>query len=209
MVKRVVVLHSGGMDSTVCLYQAKADGQEVYSVGIDYNQRLFVELLYAARQCEQIGVPRELIKVNWRKPERSIPLGRHVDEMRSSVSPAFLPGRNAVFLTLATAHAAGLGADEVHIGLNCVDFSGYPDCTPEFFDAASTMLNRAIPDGPKLVSPLLLSSKREIAQKAYTLGIGKNDTWSCYRPQVAEVGIVPCNECDACVLHEHAWDFQR
>lgn len=207
MSKRIVVLHSGGMDSTVCLYQAKADGHDVYSFGVDYNQRLFIELLYAAQQCEKIGAPRELIKVNWRKPERPIPLGRHVDEMRSSVSPAFLPGRNAIFLTLATAHAAGLAADEVHIGLNCVDFSGYPDCTPDFFEAASAMLRQAIPDGPTLVAPLLQKSKREIGRKAHALGIGKNDTWSCYRPQVTEVGVVPCGECDACILHDHAWDF--
>src|SRR5882724_3018393 len=107
MRKRVVVLHSGGMDSTVCLFQAHADGHDVFSVGIDYNQRLSVELLYAARQCERIAVPREVIKVNWQKPNRQIPVGRTVDEMRGSVSPAFLPGRNAIFLTLAAAHAAG------------------------------------------------------------------------------------------------------
>lgn len=195
------------MDSTVCLYQAHADGHEVYSVGIDYNQRLSIELLYAAKQCERIDVLREVIKVNWRKPDRLIPIGRQVDEMKSSVSPAFLPGRNAVFLSLATAHAAGLGADEVHIGLNCIDFSGYPDCTPQFFDAASNLFQLAIPDGPKLVAPLLHLSKREIGQTAYNLGLGKNDTWSCYRPQIAEAGVIPCTECDACILHDHAWDF--
>jgi 7-cyano-7-deazaguanine synthase len=206
MRKRVVVLHSGGMDSTVCLFQAHADGHDVFSVGIDYNQRLSVELLYAARQCERIAVPREVIKVNWQKPIRQIPVGRTVDEMRGSVSPAFLPGRNAIFLTLAAAHAAGLKADEVQTGLNCVDFSGYPDCTPEFFEAASSMLRLAIPNGPQLRAPLLELSKREIGRRAADLGLGKADTWSCYRPQVTAVGIVPCLVCDACVLHEHAWE---
>jgi 7-cyano-7-deazaguanine synthase len=204
--KRVIVLHSGGMDSTTCLLQARAEGHEVLSLGVDYNQRLSVELIYAARQCERFNVAREVIKVNWQKPARTIPLGRSVDEMRGNISSAFLPGRNAVFLSLAAAHAAGAGADEVHIGLNCVDFSGYPDCTSDFFDAACGMLSLAIPGGPRLRAPLLNLSKKEIARRAAELGLGKNDTWSCYRPQVTQAGLAPCLICDACILHEHAWE---
>ncbi len=202
---RVLVLHSGGMDSTTCLYRAHRDGAEVFSLGIDYGQRLAVELLFAQRHCEALGVTRELVNVEWRKPVRDIPLNRSVEEMSASVSPAFLPGRNALFLSIACAHASGIGADEVHIGLNAVDFSGYPDCTPEFLESFIGMMAIANPGAPRIVAPLLASSKVEIARMAHDLGIGKDDTWSCYRPRLLAGAVSPCGECDACRLHEHAW----
>lgn len=202
---RVLVLHSGGMDSTTCLYRAHREGAEVISLGIDYGQRLAVELMYAERHCANLGVPREVVRVEWRKPDREIPLDRSIEEMSASVSPAFLPGRNALFLSIACAHASGIGAEEVHIGLNAVEFSGYPDCTPSFLSAFIAMMAEANPDGPRIVAPLLNLAKSEIAAMALDLGIGEHDTWSCYRPQVREVGVIPCGACDACRLHEHAW----
>ena len=205
MASRVVVLHSGGMDSTVCLYRAHASGAEVISLGVDYGQRLSVELLFAQRHCNQLGIQRDVVKVSWQKPTRSIPIEREVSEMRTNVSPAFLPARNAVFLTLACAHAAGVGADEVHIGINSVDFSGYPDCTPGFLDAFTAMMLVAYPNGPRIVAPLLNLSKPEIARLANTLGVGENDTWSCYRPAIHNGSVTPCGVCDACKLHEYAW----
>jgi len=128
---RVLVLHSGGMDSTTCLYKAKADGYEVVSLGIDYGQRLRIEMLFAERQCSTLGVLREIVSVSWKKPTRPIPEDRDVAEMRASISPAFLPGRNALFLSIASAHAAGIGAEKIYIGLNCVDFSGYSCSRPK------------------------------------------------------------------------------
>ena len=202
---RVLVLHSGGMDSTTCLYEAHRGGAEVFSLGVDYGQRLSVELMYAQRQCDALGIERSVVSVSWRKPEREIPLNRTVDEMRASISPAFLPARNAILLSLACAHASGIFADEVHTGLNCIDFSGYPDCTVEFFCSFTAMMKIANPQGPKLVAPLLNLSKIEIAKMARRLGIGENDTWSCYRPQITSEGVVPCRACDACRLHDHAW----
>lgn len=204
MHRRILVLHSGGMDSTVCLYAAHKAGDEVVSLGIDYGQRLRVEMMFAEKHCVALGVRRDVVHVKWSKPEREIPVNRSVVEMKASVSPAFLPGRNLSFLALATAHAAGIQADEVQIGLNCVDFSGYPDCTVEFFNAFKATL--AIAD-PSLVvtAPLLNLSKRQIAEKARSLGLGEWDTWSCYRPQLREGAVVPCHECDACRLHAHAW----
>ncbi len=205
MRRRVLVLHSGGMDSTVCLLAAHRAEHEVISLGLDYGQRLSVEMTFAEQQCAAIGVRREVIRVQWQKPEREIPLGREVGDMRTSISPAFLPSRNVVFLSLASAHAAGIGADEVQIGLNCVDFSGYPDCTVEFFDAFRAMLAVANPEGPSLTAPLLRMSKREIAIEARSLGLGEWDTWSCYRPQLVDGAVSPCHQCDACRLHAHAW----
>lgn len=202
---RVLVLHSGGMDSTTCLYRAHLAGAEVHSLGIDYGQRLSVELLFADRHCQLLGIPRQLIKLGWQKPQRDIPVGRAIEEMGASVSPAFLPGRNAVFLSLASAHASGIGADELHIGINAVEFSGYPDCTPKFLEAFIAMMQEANPEGPRIVAPLLHLSKPEIARMARELGIGEHDTWSCYRPQISTGAVEPCGECDACRLHEHAW----
>lgn len=202
---RVLVLHSGGMDSTTCLFLAHRGGAEVISLGIDYGQRLAVELMFAERQCATLGIKREVVKVAWHKPERVIPLDRSIDEMSATVSPAFLPGRNVLFLSLACAHASGIDADEVHIGLNAVEYSGYPDCTPQFLSAFVAMMAQANPGGPRIVAPLLHQSKPEIAALARELGIGEHDTWSCYRPQLKEGGVLPCGACDACRLHDHAW----
>jgi 7-cyano-7-deazaguanine synthase len=203
--KRVVVLHSGGMDSTVCLYQAASDGHEVLSLGIDYGQRLSVEKLFAERQCASRGIDREVLNVAWKKPTRDIPTDRDVQTIRAGVSSAFLPSRNIVFLSLGHAHACGWGADELHIGLNCVDYSGYPDCTVEFFDSYVAMLAVGSPRGPTLSAPLLRKGKREIATQAKALGLAKTSTWSCYRPQILDGKVAPCGICDACKLHEFAW----
>jgi len=121
------VLHSGGLDSTVCLLMAAASRDEVLSFGIDYGQTHSVELDYARHQCARFGVRRRQVRVTWDKPPRQMPAGRTLQEISGGGrSSAFLPGRNLVFLSLATAEAAGLGFDEVWIGVNSVDFSGYP-----------------------------------------------------------------------------------
>ena len=202
---RVLVLHSGGMDSTTCLYKAHRETGDVFSLGINYGQRLAVELMFAQRHCDSLGIPREVTSVSWAKPDRAIPTGRSVEEMRAHVSPAFLPSRNAVFLSIACAHAAGVGAEEVHIGINSVEYSGYPDCTPEFLSAFSAMMAVAHPGGPRIVAPLLYLDKPAIAALAHEYGLGEHDTWSCYRPVLREGAVVPCGVCDACKLHTHAW----
>lgn len=93
------------------------------------------------------------ISIKYNKPLRDLPIGRSLDEIRAGVSPAFLPGRNLVFLALACAEATGIGAEEVWIGVNVVDFSGYPDCRPEFIDAFKGVIKAAIPGGPEVVAP--------------------------------------------------------
>jgi len=202
---RALVLHSGGMDSTLCLLLALEAGHEVVSLGIDYGQRHRIELEYALAHCRKHGVERRVLQIEWDKPVRDIPTGRTLNDIRAGVSPAFLPGRNAVFLTLACTEAAGIGAGEVWTGINSIDYSGYPDCRPEFLDAFKVMMRAAIPGGPQVVAPLLMMSKPEIASEAHRLGLLKGDTWSCYQPRFTSQGISPCGECDACVLHDHAW----
>jgi 7-cyano-7-deazaguanine synthase len=206
MTKKVVVLHSGGLDSTVCLLLAKRNGLNPVSLGIEYGQRHVIEMHYAASQCLRFGIERHVIRVAWEKPQRVLPQSRSVSEIREGgVSTAFLPARNAVFLVLAAAQAAGLGATEIWTGINSVDFSGYPDCRPEFVEAFEKMLQIAAPGGPAVVAPLQTMSKPEIAALARSLKLTETDTWSCYRPQIGPTGVRPCGVCDACVLHKHAW----
>jgi 7-cyano-7-deazaguanine synthase len=205
MKTRSVVLHSGGLDSAVCMLLALERDREVISLGVDYGQKHSVELTYAQRQCERFAVERRVVGVRWDKPTRPIPVRRPISEMSASVSPAFLPGRNIVFLSLACAEAAGLNATEVWIGVNSVDFSGYPDCTAEFVDAYRAAVRAGMQPGPAIVAPLQSMSKKEIAKEAYRLGLRPGDTWSCYQPQPTADGVRPCGVCDACRLHEHAW----
>jgi 7-cyano-7-deazaguanine synthase len=183
MCRQILVLHSGGLDSTVCVYDAHRAGHSVVSLGIDYGQRLAIEMKFAARQCARLGIRREVLRVRWKKPTRDIPVNRAIDVMRTGVSPAFLPSRNIVFLAIASAHAAGLGAEEVQIGLNCVDHPGYPDCTVEFFEAFKAMLAVGNPQGPVLAAPLLRMSKREIVVRAQSLGLGE---WDTLPPSIAQ-----------------------
>ena len=145
------------------------------------------------------------MRVEWNKPVRDIPIGRSPDVIRSGISPAFLPARNVVFLTLACAEATGIKAGEVWIGVNSIDFSGYPDCRPEFIDSFKAMINIAIPDGPKVITPLINMSNPTIAGEAKRLGLTSSDTWSCYQPRFTKQGITPCGQCDACILHDYAW----
>ena len=206
MARRSLVLHSGGMDSTVCMLIARDQGADVVSLGIDYGQRHRIELQTAARLCEKFGIPRTVVSINWDKPHREIPTDRDLEQIRASVSPAFLPGRNLLFLAIASAEAAGIGADEVWIGINEVDFSGYPDCTSSFLHAFREVITVAMPDPLlSIEAPLLNMSKPEIASLAARLGLKQGDTWSCYQPVETPTGMEPCGRCDACVLHEYAW----
>jgi 7-cyano-7-deazaguanine synthase len=202
---RILVLHSGGLDSTTCFLKARAAGFDVISLGIDFGQRHRIELEYARIQCQRFDIPRRVIRVEWDKPVRTTPTRRTVAQIRRGVSPAFLPGRNVLFLAIACAEAAGVAAREVWIGINAVDFSGYPDCRPEFVTAFRTMTRVANPSGPKIRAPLLRMTKPQIARLAYRLGLRRGDVWACYQPRLTARGIEACGKCDACVLHEHAW----
>jgi 7-cyano-7-deazaguanine synthase len=201
----VLVLHSGGLDSTVCMLQALEAAHSVTSLGIRYGQRHEIELRYARSQCERLGVERTEISVEWVKPKRDRPLNRGLDEIRlGPTSSAFLPGRNLVFLALASAHAAGVGAAEVWTGVNHRDSSGYPDCTPEFVDAFRQACRHSHTGTVEIRAPLQDLTKPEIAAEAERLGLRPGETWSCYSPTGAN-GDLPCGACDACVLHAFAW----
>lgn len=203
--KRILVLHSGGLDSSVCVLLALKQGLDVVSLGIDFGQRSSIEMKYADRLCKKYQVPRRIIKVRWHKPKRIIPKNRTIEEIRTSVSSAFLPGRNVVFLALAAAESSGIGAQEIWIGVNSIDYSGYSDCSADFIVAFQQMLQKAMPGGPKVFAPLQELSKPEIAGLAIALGLSREETWSCYRPKIIGDSIEPCGKCDGCTLDEYAW----
>jgi len=203
---KCVVLHSGGLDSTVCLLLAKSKGRTPLSLGIAYGQRHDVELSYASAQCARFGIERRVIDVGWTTPQLNIPKDRSVSEMKAGIAPTFVPGRNAVFLALACAEAAGMGAEEVWLGVNAVDYSGYPDCRESFLQAFRAMWAEAVPTPPRVVAPLVTLTKPEIAKLARDLGLSPGETWSCYAPDLSSGTPAPCGHCDACLLHNHAWD---
>jgi 7-cyano-7-deazaguanine synthase len=202
---RALILHSGGLDSTVCLLLAERHGREPISFGLNYGQRHEVELSYAARQCTRFGIERRVIDVKWDRPPIAIPRNRSVADMKAGIAPTFVPGRNAVFLALACAETAAVGADEVWLGVNAVDYSGYPDCRESFLQAFRQMWAEAVPNPPRIVAPLVTLTKPEIAALARDLGLGPGETWSCYAPETGGPAPVPCGHCDACLLHNLAW----
>ena len=134
MPEKILVLHSGGLDSTTCLLAAQSEGHEVLSLGVDYGQHAGIELKFAARQCELWNIPRQIVTVEWAKPVREIPVNRGLEAIRRGGSTAFLPGRNAMFLALAVAHAAGVNASRVQIGINCIEFIWIPRLPARFFE---------------------------------------------------------------------------
>jgi 7-cyano-7-deazaguanine synthase len=150
-----------------------------------------------------------VVDVGWQKPEIIVPKDRTVAQMKAGIAPTFLPGRNAVFLALACAEAAGTGATEVWLGVNAVDYSGYPDCRGTFLDAFRAMWAEAVPNPPRIVAPLVQYSKPMIAALADELGLKNGDTWSCYAPEEKNGVTQPCGHCDACLLHQHAWRESR
>jgi len=203
--KKVLVLHSGGLDSSVCLLLARKQDLDVVSLGIDFGQRSHIEMIFADRLCKKLQIPRRIIKVRWHKPKRTIPRSRKVEEIRQSHSPAFLPGRNLVFLALAVAESPSIGAKEIWIGVNSIDYAGYSDCREDFIKTFQTALEKAVPNGPKVIAPLQNLSKPEIAKLAIHLGLSREETWSCYRPKRIGHSLQPCGKCDGCVLAEYAW----
>jgi 7-cyano-7-deazaguanine synthase len=203
---RCIVLHSGGLDSTTCLLLAKKHGRQPQSLGISYGQHHDVELSYAADQCRRFEIDRRVVEVNWRRPDIDIPKDRTLEEMKSGIAPTFVPGRNAVFLALACAEAAGTGATEVWLGVNALDYSGYPDCRESFLEAFRTMWAEAVPNPPRILAPLVTMTKPQVAALASELGLKPGDTWSCYAPDLSGAVPKPCGHCDACRLNEHAWE---
>ena len=210
-VRDAVVLLSGGLDSTTTLAVAQASGFIVYALSFRYGQRHDAELASAVHVARAMGVREHaIIDIDLRRfggsaltDEIAVPKDRDVNEMATGIPVTYVPARNTVFLSFALAWAETLGADDIFIGVNALDYSGYPDCRPEYLRAYEAMANLAtkagVEDGRqlKIQAPLMRMTKAEIIRKGTGLGVDYALTSSCYDPGVAGR---PCLECDSCRL---------
>jgi 7-cyano-7-deazaguanine synthase len=211
MGKRAVVLASGGVDSTTCMAIAMSEGYEVYALSFDYGQRHRYELRCAANAAERMGAAgHKVIEVDLRAfggssltDEMEVPKDTPEAEIGAEIPSTYVPARNTVFLSLALAWAEVLGAEDIFIGVNALDYSGYPDCRPEYIAAFEKMANLATKAGVegtaviRIRTPLIQMSKADIIRKGVELGVDFARTHSCYDPD--EQGR-SCGRCDSCLL---------
>ena len=211
MKKPAVVLLSGGLDSTTVLAIAKSQGFEVSALSFSYGQRHSWELEAARRVAKAIGVAdHKTIELDLRAfggsaltAEIDVPKGRAADEMAHGIPITYVPARNTIFLSFALAWAEVLGSSDIFIGVNALDYSGYPDFRPEFIEAFERMANLATKAGVegcqklKIHTPLIRLSKAEIIRRGIKLGVDYSITSSCYDPSTNGE---PCGQCDSCIL---------
>lgn len=205
--KKAVVLLSGGIDSSTTFPIARAEGFECYALSFDYGQKHKIELKAAKRVAEYLKVKEHLIiSFDMRKiggsaltSEIKIPKGE-----QKGIPITYVPARNTIFLSFALAWAEVLQASHIFIGANIRDYSGYPDCRPEYLKAFETMANLATKisvEGKlnfKISAPLLYMTKAEIIKKGLELGLDYSLTWSCYDPQGEPENPTPCLKCPSC-----------
>ena len=208
--KKAVVLVSGGLDSATALAIAKHEGHEPYAITFRYGQRHGVELDAAKKVVAGAGIPDHIeVEIDMRRiggsaltDDIDVPKHRGLDEMSDGIPVTYVPARNTVFLSFALAWAEVLEADQIYIGVNALDYSGYPDCRPEYIEAYQEMANRATKravEGHRLTihTPLIDLSKAEIIRRGTELGVDYSITRSCYDPTPAGEA---CGACDSCQL---------
>jgi 7-cyano-7-deazaguanine synthase len=206
-----VVLLSGGLDSATTAAIARQQGFDLYALSVDYGQRHRFELEAARRVAESLDVKRHVtLSIDLSQfgasaltSEIAVPKGRSIDEMQQGIPITYVPARNTVFLSLALGFAEVLGAADIFLGVNAVDYSGYPDCRPEYIAAYERLAQLATKAGVegrlrfKIHTPLIALTKAEIIRRGTELGVDYSLTHSCYDPDAAGVS---CGQCDACLL---------
>lgn len=211
-----VVLLSGGLDSTTVLAIAKAEGYTPYALSFRYGQRHTVELEAAERVAQAQGVARHVIAdINLRvfggsalTDDIAVPHHGSADEVRADIPITYVPARNTVFLSFALAWAETLESSDVFIGVNALDYSGYPDCRPEYISAYEKMANLATKAGVegdqhlKIHTPLIDLTKAQTIERGLALGVDYSLTHSCYDPD--EQGL-SCGTCDSCLLRRRGF----
>jgi 7-cyano-7-deazaguanine synthase len=208
---RAVVLLSGGLDSATALAIAQRDGYVAYALSFRYGQRHEVELEAARRIAERANVAEHaVVALDLRQfggsaltSDVPVPKGRSLEDMGAQIPVTYVPARNTIFLSVALAWAEVLGATDIFIGVNALDYSGYPDCRPEYIAAFEHMANLATRAGVegharlRIHTPLLHLSKREIIAEGLALGVDYSLTRSCYDPSPEGRA---CGACDSCLL---------
>lgn len=214
MMKKAVVLLSGGLDSTTCLAIAKDRGFEVYALSFDYGQKHSIELELASYNAEKFGASEHKIAHLDREFFRTSSLTDHNIKVKkdsydsTKIPDSYVPARNTVFLSYALAYAETIGAEAIFIGVNSLDYSGYPDCRPEYISAyqkvADLALKSSVETGIKLTieAPLISMTKAEIIRTGKGLGVDYSKTISCYEPVLGKA----CGHCDSCILRRKGFE---
>jgi 7-cyano-7-deazaguanine synthase len=208
--KRAVVLLSGGIDSTTTLAITLAEGYEAYALSFDYGQRHQIEMEAARRVGDSLGTKEHrLAKIDLcifgasaLTDDVDVPKNRPESEIAHGIPVTYVPARNTIFLAYALAWAEVIAANDIFLGVNAIDYSGYPDCRPEFIEAFETLANLGTKAGVEgrrfhIHTPLIKFSKAEIIRKAVELGVDLSLTHSCYDPSPEGLA---CGECDSCLL---------
>jgi 7-cyano-7-deazaguanine synthase len=212
---KCVVLLSGGVDSTTCLAIAKSLGFEVHALTVAYGQRHAFEIeaarrvaaAYGVEDHRVIGVSLNAIGGSALTDSIEVPKDRDESTMASDIPVTYVPARNTVMLSLALGHAEVVGSQDIFIGVNAVDYSGYPDCRPEFiqaFEKLAGVATKAGVEGRKTTihAPLILLTKKQILERGLALGVDFALTHSCYDPDSHGR---PCRRCDACQIRQQAF----
>jgi len=211
--RKAVVLFSGGLDSTTCIAIAKSMDFEIYALSFDYHQRHQAEIHMAKKAATAMGVaehmilnlPLERIGGSALTSDLEVPKDVPLEEMKSRIPVTYVPARNTIFLSFALAWAEVLETRDIFVGVNALDYSGYPDCRPQFMQAFERVANLGTKEGVegklrfKIHTPLIDLTKAQIIQKGMELGVDYGLTHSCYDPD--DQGRA-CGHCDSCLLRK-------
>ena len=214
---RAICLISGGLDSATCLAIARSEGYECYCLSFDYGQRHRIELEAARQVAKQLGAKEHRIAtIDLRvfggsalTDDIAVPKDRAENEMQAGIPVTYVPARNTIFLSFALAYAEVVGAADIFIGVNAIDYSGYPDCRPEFIRAFERMANLATRAGVEgatkiaIRTPLIKMTKADIVRNAVALGVDLSLTHSCYEPGADGRA---CGRCDSCILRRKGFE---
>lgn len=207
-----LVLLSGGLDSATCLYLAKQNSKKIFAISFDYSQRHKVELKKAKLLCKKLNIEHKIIKLqtgifqNSSLTDKNIKVPKNFSS-KEKIPNTYVPGRNILFLSFATSYAESKHIENIFIGVNSLDYSGYPDCRPEFIKSFQNMISIGTKSGEEkktiqIQTPLVNLSKKEIILLAKKLKLPFSLTHSCYDP----IGAKPCGICDSCLLRKKGFE---